>query len=338
MNWRPRSAGDIVSFVTIRPYISVRADDPPIDGPEPPRESGWTFLPGWDWRHFLFFVGTPALIGLYAALNNWTVLQLAGYQGALLFYAGHSFVPWWTSCLTTYLCMRLLESWRPPQIILLIGSSLVACVLILPYSEWLTALFAAGWLKDDLNGISSSLHIHQEIGFWEFSIRATVVWVLVNLLFDRLLGLPRARYPVTAGSTPPAAAGERDGDQANDTMADSEAESQLRFLQRLPATIAPEAVIALKAEQHYIKVFTSDRNFMTLYRFSDAVAEMDPTIGQQVHRSYWVRTSAIQRMNRSSRKFSIELINGLKIPISAPNRGLMRQLAQQNDIPIFPPL
>jgi hypothetical protein len=298
----------------------------------------------WDWRHFAFFVGVPAAIAIYAALNNWTILQLSGYETTLAFYAGHAFVPWWTSAAVTALCMRLLKPWRPPQLVLLTLGSFLACLAILPYSEWLTSYFAVGWVEGDPDGHLSSEHIYSEVGFWAFTARASVIWILTNFAFDRFLGLPRYRYDAVA-SAPPALLGDAvPADHSGGNTAAFEAApapadgTSLRFLQRLPAAVSPDDVIALKAEQHYIKVYTADRSFLTLYRFSDAVAEMDPAIGQQVHRSYWVRSSAIRAVRRDSRKYSVELINGLIAPISAANRGLIREMAKTRKITVSPPL
>jgi hypothetical protein len=282
----------------------------------------------------------PALVAIYAALNNWAVLQVAGYTGSLLFYAGHAFIPWWTTCLLTYLCFRLLARWRPRQLLILALGTVMACVIVLPYSVWLTETFAQGWLPGDATGELSSLHIHDEIGFWSFTLRASIMWIGVNVIFDRFLGLPRYRYDnvVIARRDSGGAAGQAEaqigGGQAESA---SPARPAPVFLRRLPADVKEADVIALKAEQHYVKVFTVERNFMTLYRFSDAVAEMDPDAGQQVHRSYWVRTAAIKKIRRAAKKFELELSNEMKVPVSAPNSGLIRQLAQASDIPVYPP-
>ncbi|UCG71370.1 MAG: LytTR family transcriptional regulator [Chromatiales bacterium] len=306
----------------------------------PPADILSTPFTEWNWRLILFYLGVPGIIAVYAALNNWAVLQVAGYAGTLLFYAGHAFIPWWTTCLLTYLCMRLLARWRPRQLLILTLGTVLACVVILPYSIWLTESFAAGWLPGDATGELSSLHIYEEIGFWSFTLRASVIWIAVNLVFDRFLGLPRYRYDVPATQ----AAGLARTSAADSTFpgaADihgSAAAHEPRFLQRLPAQLAVDDVIALKAEQHYVKVYTHEKSFMTLYRFSDAVAEMDPEAGRQVHRSYWVRTSAIRRLKRAAKKFELELVNDLTVPVSGPNNGLVRRLAQTHDIPVHPPL
>jgi hypothetical protein len=321
--------------MTMRGQLSLRADAA-LAGTHPGPSRSRLPFGNWNWRHYAFYLGVPAVIAVYAALNNWAVLQLSGYQATLLFYAGHAFVPWWTSALATYLLMRLLRPWRPPAWLLWILGSFLACLVILPYSNWFTRAFAAGWLAGDSDGSRASLHILSEVGFWAFTLRATVVWVLVNLLFDRFLGLPRFQYavPMDAGHE---AANFAVPDIANVSGA-IPADASLRFLQRLPATVGADEVIALQAEQHYIRVHTASRSFMTLYRFSDAVAEMNPAAGRQVHRSYWVRTSAIKSIHRHGRKYSLELGNELQVPISAANRGLIRELAKTHNIPTFPPL
>jgi len=325
-----------------REIMSIPAEIPApakesLEEQEVGRQGRWLPFRHWNWRHFLFYLGVPAGIAAYAALNNWTILQLAGYETTLAFYASHAFVPWWTSAVATTLCMRLLRPWRPPQLVLLVLGSLLACILILPYSRWITEYFAVGWVNGDPDGRLSSEHIYREVGFWAFTARASVIWILVNVGFDRFLGLPRYRYDaVSAVPVTPTPGDAAVGIAAEPAATSSRSadEGLLRFLQRLPANVSADQVLALKAEQHYIKVYTADRSFMTLYRFSDAVAEMDPAVGQQVHRSYWIRNAAIRAIRRGSGKYSVELSNGLVVPISAGNRGLIREIARTRNFPV----
>lgn len=294
----------------------------------------------WNWRLILFYLGVPAIVAVYAALNNWAVLQVAGYSGSLLFYAGHAFVPWWTTGLVTYIFYRLLARWQPRQIMILLLGTVLACVIVLPYSIWLTESFAQNWLPGDATGELSSLHIHDEIGFWSFTLRASVMWIVVNIGFDRFLGLPRYRYgDIAVAAADKGVSGQAGGPSVGGSGESDEAAKPVPiFLRRLPADVSESDVIALKAEQHYVKVFTPKRSFMTLYRFSDAVAEMDPEAGQQVHRSYWVRTASIRKIRRAAKKFEVELENEMRVPVSAPNSGLVKRLAHSAGIPVHPPL
>ncbi len=285
----------------------------------------------WDWRHYAFYFAVPAAFSLYAALNNWTILQIAGYERAVLFYAGHGFIPWWVSALVTWACLRALAPWRPAQLVVLVLGSVLACIATLPYAHWITEYFAQGWLEGDSDGLRTSAHIFSHIGFWTATARATVIWVAINLVFDRFLGLPRYRL-----ATPTRAV---DTDVSGDpALAAPVTDASLRFLQRLPTAVAGADVIALKAEQHYIRVFTANKSFLTLYRFSDALAEFEAGAGCQVHRSYWVRYSAIRAVHRRDRKYFVELVNDTEVPISAGNLGMIRELARARGIPVHPPL
>ena len=317
--------------------MELSKDSALADG-EPPVDILSAPYTDWNWRLILFYLGVPGIIAVYAALNNWAVLQVAGYTGSLLFYAGHAFIPWWTTSIITYFFYRLFARWRPRQLLILVLGTVLACVIILPYSVWLTETFASGWLPGDATGELASLHIHDEIGFWSFTLRASVMWVVVNVVFDRFLGLPRYRYGDLAASATAGQAGLSIGAGAGGNVDKGSGRPSPVFLRRLPADVEETDVIALKAEQHYVKVFTPKRSFMTLYRFSDAVAEMDPEAGHQVHRSYWVRTTAIRKIRRAAKKFELELDNEMKVPVSAPNSGLIKQLAQASDIPVHPPL
>ena len=95
-------------------------------------------------------------------------------------------------------------------------------------------------------------------------------------------------------------------------------------------------VIAVKAEQHYIKIVTATRNYLVLHRFSDALCELPSSDGLQIHRSWWVRRNAIQRVRQSSRKMSVILQTGEEIPVSGPYQVLVRQLARSTELPVTP--
>jgi len=158
---------------------------------------------------------------------------------------------------------------------------------------------------------------------------ATIMWFAVNFIFDRFLGLPRYRYTIPRGYD----FHERSAAQAAET---SSLANQPGFLERVPDPLGIDDVLALKAEQHYIRIYSKEREYMVLYRFSDAVRELGHDIGTQVHRSYWVNTDAIDSVKPRAKKFVIRLITGDEIPVSTPYHAVVRELARSRKLKVRP--
>lgn len=87
-----------------------------------------------------------------------------------------------------------------------------------------------------------------------------------------------------------------------------------RFLERLPPKLGTE-LLCIATEDHYLRVTTKLGNDLILFRLSDAIAELDPRLGQQVHRSYWVARQAVSSVVRGQRTILV-LVNGAKVPVS----------------------
>ena len=84
-----------------------------------------------------------------------------------------------------------------------------------------------------------------------------------------------------------------------------------RFLDKLPRHLAGD-LIALEAQDHYLKVHTDRGSHMLLMRLSDAAAELPDDQGLQVHRGWWVANEAVL----SAGKSELRLRNGLTVPVS----------------------
>lgn len=278
-----------------------------------------------------FYVGVPLVVAVYGALNNWQLIDIAGYAPALAFYAAHAFPPWWTTCVLTSLAMLTLAPWKPnPYILMLIGS-LAAAVLTLPYINWLTAAWQSRWPVEQLDRQIAPLF---SVEFWRFTASATVVWLAANFVFDRFLGLPRYRYVIPRGydfhDPTPADTVDKVSESARGSR------DKPGFMQRMPVDLGLDDILAIKAEQHYIRVFTANRDYMLLHRFSDAVHELGTDIGMQVHRSYWVNRKAIARIKPRTKKFQVELVTGERVPVSTPYHAMVRAFARANSLPEKP--
>ncbi len=81
----------------------------------------------------------------------------------------------------------------------------------------------------------------------------------------------------------------------------------------------PAQVLAVEAEDHYLRLYLADgRKPLVLYRLRDALAELTPLDGEQVHRGYWVAGRAVRGLERrDGRKWGLRLETGLLVPVSA---------------------
>lgn len=75
-------------------------------------------------------------------------------------------------------------------------------------------------------------------------------------------------------------------------------------------------IVALEAEDHYVRVHRSTGSTLVLHRLGDAIDELDPAIGLQVHRGWWVAHDAVVGTFLRSEKRWLLLSNGLQVPVS----------------------
>lgn len=291
-----------------------------------PAESHATRFDARTWRLLAFYLGVPIIVALYGGLNNWQLIETAGYGPALTFYAAHAILPWLTTCALTSLAMVMLARWKPSPYVLMAVGSIAAAFVTLRYTNWLTAAWQARWPMDQLHQQIASLFSAE---FWRYTASATAMWFVVNFIFDRFLGLPRYRYLIPRGYDFHLPATREKTEQVIDKSASPTLPG---FMERIPVDLSLDEVLMIKAEQHYIRVYTAEREYMLLYRFSDAVRELGADIGLQVHRSYWVNRKAIDCINPRAKKFVIKLITGAEIPVSTPYHAMIRELARADSL------
>ena len=86
------------------------------------------------------------------------------------------------------------------------------------------------------------------------------------------------------------------------------------FASALPPGLAGP-IIALTAEDHYLRVHTDGGDALIHHRFSDAVRELGGA-GVQVHRSWWVAKNAVERVEKDGDRHVLILKGGLRAPVS----------------------
>lgn len=88
------------------------------------------------------------------------------------------------------------------------------------------------------------------------------------------------------------------------------------FRQRLSAKRRATNLIAVQAEDHYLRVHTDAGDELITARFADALSELAAAPGFQTHRSWWVAADAIDEVRWSRGRGEARLSCGLNVPIS----------------------
>ena len=101
-----------------------------------------------------------------------------------------------------------------------------------------------------------------------------------------------------------------------------EAERQFRL--RLSAKRRAARLIAIEAEDHYVRVHTDAGTELVTMRFSDALDELSLAYGHRVHRSWWVAGDAIEAVRWSRAGGEVQLSGGLAAPVSRSHAGSLK--------------
>ncbi len=82
------------------------------------------------------------------------------------------------------------------------------------------------------------------------------------------------------------------------------------------ASAVPQALLALESEDHYVRVHHAGGSTLLLYRLGDAMADVRPDAGLQVHRSWWVAADSVAGTFVRGDKRWLLLTNDLQVPVS----------------------
>ncbi len=86
------------------------------------------------------------------------------------------------------------------------------------------------------------------------------------------------------------------------------------LLSRLPPGIGSD-IIALETEDHYLRVHAAGGSALILMRMADAVALLDPRLGAQVHRRWWVAEAAVAGVRTEGQKLFLCLTDKSLVPV-----------------------
>jgi hypothetical protein len=97
-----------------------------------------------------------------------------------------------------------------------------------------------------------------------------------------------------------------------------------KLIARLPPRLGDE-VLALQAEDHYVRVHTRRGSDLLLMRLSDAIDELEGLEGDRVHRSWWVARPAVEAVSARGRRLTLTLANALEVPVTREAAAKLRR-------------
>ena len=132
-----------------------------------------------------------------------------------------------------------------------------------------------------------------------------VTFAIVLMVSSVMTALTYATSPAAAPSVPAAAA-----------PVPVPAPAPPRILARLPLHLRHARLLAIEAEDHYLRIHTDAGSDLILLRLVDAVAETDGLDGARCHRSWWVARAAVTAVERDGARTLLGIGPALRVPVS----------------------
>ncbi len=141
-------------------------------------------------------------------------------------------------------------------------------------------------------------------------------WLLIRVLDG---AVPSASdVPVRAREISTIGANEV-SDQGSQPSAGLQRQQSSALKRRFPE-ISGLTLLAIEADEHYVRLHTNAGSKHVLYRFRDALKDVEDLSGLRVHRSWWVAKDAIEEFDQSPSGFGLKLKGGLIAPVSQTYR------------------
>ena len=193
--------------------------------------------------------------------------------------------------------------------------AVVGCVLaafpataLSPSISWLAGVMPTGSAivetrSEFFENVASRLHFI----FFGFATLGPLLWMLFN--FRWWVARLESRQPKQTDV------------QETETI---EVDETRALQQKLP----PEKrgkLLAISAEQHYVRVHTDAGEDLVLMPFTEAIAKVPNKCGMRIHRSHWICFDAVQELLVAGNHLSVKLKNDIELPVSRSFSGSVRE-------------
>ncbi len=274
---------------------SSGATDPGIRAPARGSNIGWV--------PYLILCGIGLIIGLTSIGPS--ASEGLGTLNTLAFWAAHVAPALALLALTQMVLGRIERFSALPSIVQVVVSAILASLLFAPIALGIDEVLGGEGALDD-QGDALVLRLGAELA--HFFLPLVLIWSLINA--PSLLQLERGARRVARPQDAPADPDPQRADAAE-------------FWSRIPGRLGRQ-LVALSAELHYIRVFTTQGDTLILFPFGRAVDLLQSQNGMQVHRSHWVALDQIDEVVSGDGRVICRMISGVELPVSRSYRAALK--------------
>ena len=277
----------------------------PLNRPAPAARA-----PVWQ-DYLLYFLGIPVGLAVVFSLVGIRLTYGMPYLDALLYMLLHMFTAWWTVNIGASIIKYSFRSWQPPTIAVCILGLMIALLPAVFLFEVLGDFYGTLYPVFETNRtdqIQPSWTLEYLTHFVRYSIPVLPTFLIGVYGYRYATGVDWFGYPRTESAD-----SRQDDNVTTDTARVRKATVDLIEGSKLPADAE---ILAIKAEQHYIQIWSDQGAELIRYRFKDIGNTLAECNGSQVHRSWWVNFDKIQSSRNAGRKVELIINSELSVPVS----------------------
>jgi hypothetical protein len=268
------------------------------------------------WQDYLlYFFGIPVLLAFVFSLVGTRLTYGMPYTDALVYMTLHMFTAWWSVNLGAAIIKFSFRNWRPPVIAVCLMGLLIALIPAAFLFQTLGDFYAARYPVFATNRhdiVAPAWNFAYLLHFIRYSLPVLPTF-LAGVYGYRFVtgvnwfGYRRSNITTTATATATANL------ETTAKPGKGRATAGLIAGSQLPADAE---LLAIKAEQHYIQIWSDQGTDMVRYRFKDLANSLAECNGAQVHRSWWVNLDQVTSCNQDGRKMDLIIEDELTVPVS----------------------
>jgi hypothetical protein len=267
-----------------------------------PGRPGRSNAAGVGWFPYLALCGAGLTMGL-----TWIGPRAAeglGTLNAMAFWAAHVGPALVLLAVTQTTLSRVQRVAALPGLAQVLLTAMAASLLFTPVALAVDLLFDAEPSRDDA---ADPLLLVAALEFAQFAVPIGLTWTLINA--PSLLRIEPGTPDPPLPDLPPA--------EAQTTP------EQAEFWSRIPRRLGRD-LVALSAELHYLRVYTTLGDTLILYSFGRATDALLDARGMQVHRSHWVALDRVDEVTSRDGRMFCHMAGGPVLPVSRSYRAALR--------------